>query len=148
MLLLLLLLSPAALLHLVLRAVSTHDELICLTHVVASIGHVLVGEGSQGIELADFRIYGGDVRRHQELVLKALKLALRVVSAHVRSRHAHHLPSHLATAIIGCHERLLRCGLLELEMRLICHIIVSHTVPVAVETLPTGTRVLIVLVEA
>ena len=81
-------------------------------------------------------------------MLKALKLALRVVSAHVRSRHAHHLPSHLATAIIGCHERLLGRWLLEVHMRLICHIVVSHAVSISVVTVSARARMLAVLVEA
>ena len=116
--------------------------------VAASAGHVLVREGSQSVELVDFRIYGSDIRWHQELMLKALHLALREVTAHVRARHAHHLPSHLAPTSIGRHERLLWCRLLELQVRLICHVVVSHAIPIAVVAVSARARVLPVLVEA
>ena len=72
-LLLLLLVPPvAALLHL-RWAVATHPELVCL----ADSGHVLVGERRQSANLVDIRVDGGDVRRHQEVVLEAVELAAR-----------------------------------------------------------------------
>ena len=81
-------------------------------------------------------------------MLKALKLALGEVSTHVAARHPHHLPTHLITAVIGRHERLLWLGLLELKLLLVRHIVVSHAVSIALETVSARARMLAVLVEA
>lgn len=83
-------------------------------------------------------------------MLKALKLALgEAVSTHVAARHPHHLPTHLIAAIIGGHERLLWLGLLELKLLLLVrHIVVSHAIAIALETVSAWTRMLVALVEA
>ena len=80
-------------------------------------------------------------------MLKALELALGEVSAHVAARHPHHLPTHLVSTVIGCHERLLRLGLLELKLLWVRHVVVGHSISIAVETVSTRARMLVVLAE-